>query len=57
MPEEIFAAPPVDDDLTDDDLADDDLADDDLAGRPLAPQPAFHRMWSSPTPPGDEVED
>jgi hypothetical protein len=52
VPEEIFAAPPVDDDLTDD-----DLTDDDLAGRPLTPQPAFHRMWSSPTPPGDEGED
>jgi hypothetical protein len=50
--EEIFAAPPADDDL-----ADDDLADDDLAGRPPGPQPAFHRMWSSPTPPGDEGED
>jgi hypothetical protein len=27
------------------------------AARPPGPQPAFHRMWSSPTPPGDEDED
>jgi hypothetical protein len=47
MPEEIFAAPPVEDDRRADDPAD----------RPLTPQPAFHRMWSSPTPPGDEDED
>ena len=46
VPEEIFAAPPVEDDLTADDPAD----------RPLAPQPAFHRMWSSPTPPGDDED-
>jgi Protein of unknown function (DUF2637) len=28
----------------------------DRAGRAAAPQPAFHRMWSSPTPPGEEDE-
>jgi hypothetical protein len=44
--EEIFAAPPVEKDPADED-----------AGGPPAPQPAFHRMWSSPTPPGDEEED
>jgi hypothetical protein len=43
--EEIFAAPP----------AEKDPADEDASGPPV-PQPAFHRMWSSPTPPGDEEE-
>jgi hypothetical protein len=26
------------------------------AARPPGPQPAFHRMWSSPTPPGDDED-
>jgi hypothetical protein len=49
VPEEIFAAPPLD-----------HGAGEEPAGqpsRPPGPQPAFHRMWSSPTPPGDEDED
>jgi len=49
VPEEIFAAPPHD-----------NGAGEEPAGqpaRPPGPQPAFHRMWSSPTPPGEEDED
>jgi hypothetical protein len=40
VPEEIFAAPAA--------------AEDPDAPAAARPQPAFHRMWSSPTPPGDE---
>ncbi|HMH93162.1 MAG TPA: hypothetical protein VK586_19015 [Streptosporangiaceae bacterium] len=48
MPEEIFAAPPHD-----------NGAGEEPASQPArpGPQPAFHRMWSSPTPPGEEDED
>ncbi|HEY2285268.1 MAG TPA: hypothetical protein VGH88_05950, partial [Streptosporangiaceae bacterium] len=46
VPEEIFAAP----------AAGDGPARAHQTARPPAPQPAFHRMWSSPTPPGDEDE-
>jgi hypothetical protein len=49
VPEEIFAAPPHD-----------NGAGEEPAGQPAwppGPQPAFHRMWSSPTPPGEEDED
>jgi hypothetical protein len=49
VPEEIFAAPSIEDDASDQGPA------SQPAG-PAAPQPAFHRMWSSPTPPGDEDE-
>jgi hypothetical protein len=50
VPEKIFAAPPAEDDRTGPGPAD-------PADGPRKPQPAFHRMWSSPTPPGDEDED
>jgi Protein of unknown function (DUF2637) len=60
-PEEIFAAPPADAGPADAGPADAGPADPaadpgDRAGRAAAPQPAFHRMWSSPTPPGEEDE-
>jgi hypothetical protein len=48
VPEEIFAAPPVDRGAGGEPAS--------PAARPPGPQPAFHRMWSSPTPPGDEED-
>ena len=49
VPEEIFAAPSTEDDASSQEPASQPVG-------PPAPQPAFHRMWSSPTPPGDEDE-
>jgi hypothetical protein len=46
VPEEIFAAPPPAGEAAQEPVS-----------QPTGPQPAFHRMWSSPTPPGDEDED
>ena len=52
-PEEIFAAPPPEAEI-----GARQQRPRGARGRPAAgPQPAFHRMWSSPTPPGDEDED
>jgi hypothetical protein len=58
-PEEIFAAPaadagPADAGPVDAGPADPAADPGDRAERAAAPQPAFHRMWSSPTPPGEE---
>jgi uncharacterized protein DUF2637 len=47
-PEEIFAAPPPGTDAGGEPA--------DQPARPPGPQPAFHRMWSSPTPPGEDDE-
>ena len=48
VPEEIFAAPPPD--------TGESSEPADQPDPPPGPQPAFHRMWSSPTPPGEDDE-
>jgi Protein of unknown function (DUF2637) len=48
VPEEIFAAPPPG--------TGESSEPADQPDQPPGPQPAFHRMWSSPTPPGEDDE-
>jgi Protein of unknown function (DUF2637) len=55
---EIYAAPPAEDDDPPAPAPDEPrpapAPDEPRPAYPAAPQPAFHRMWSSPTPPGED---